>query len=351
MNNIQTIGDFLRATRAHYRIYDMGRRITALDSRQLDDIEHVRCAAPYPIMRSICLAIIFWYDDHKSDHFVWFLRFPLDETGCLQQAARDEFLKEILERVDANIQANQEKADNLKNISNESRFAFSPSDEQRAVFHARAHADLQLPPSRHYAHAVDYFDGKPGFDQWAFLGIQGLADIAARIGEHEKAIVSALPQLPAPVLTSLAGCLDSTAISGHLSKALLQQLITACSQEESTAQIITALVRASAGSQDRQQRDEICRLALESRHHNDIELLATISSRCWETLQDTDICLLFLEALAAEPNNQNAFNHLVGDVMCLPDMRSSIMAGFRSERRSEKLSLAIGAFFSLLQGN
>ena len=358
MSDISTISDFLRFSQAQYQVYDLGRRITRLDNRQFEQIERVNAPAPYPILRSLCIAILFWYPGKQrsvspDSQFVWFLRFPLDETGHLAQVARDEFLRQLLDRVGVNIESAQSAepptAEIMERASDESRFAFTPSDEQRAVFHAKAMAATGMPPSRHYAHAVDYIRGIPGYDQWAFVGLQGLADVCANIKQHEADLISAIPQLPAQALSTICTCLDSEVISGQLTSALQQRLNNELSNEGGDRRAIPALVRACASSRAKQKRSKICRAALQSGSASDVELLATIAGRCWEELADPAFCLQFLEALASNENGQPVFDHLVADLMFLPGMRDCILTGFRNPDRSESLSAAIGQFFSALK--
>ena len=352
MSDIQTISDFLRLSGAEYQIYDLGRRIVQLDRRRFENIERVKEPAPYPILRSICIAVLFWYKRTPDEQMVWFLRFPLDETGYLVQLARDEFLAQLLERVGANIEAVNERTNEatkaMESAGDESRFAFSPSDEQRAVFHARATHALGMPPSKHYPHAVDYLRGIPGYDQWAFVGLQGLADVCTNLKSHENDLITALPQLPAQVLGTVCSCLDSEVLSGKLTNAILRRLKQALAEQHNSP-AVAPLVRAAAGSRARSKRGEICRLALKAGGSDNIELLATIAGRCWEELRDEEFCLNYLEALAASDQGQTAFDHLVADLMFLPGMRDHILRAFRNPQRSATLANAIGQFFAALQ--
>ena len=45
------------------------------------------------------MVLVFWSPTLPDKHYIWFLKFPLDEQGLLVQAARDEFLSMLLERV------------------------------------------------------------------------------------------------------------------------------------------------------------------------------------------------------------------------------------------------------------
>jgi hypothetical protein len=80
----------------------------------------------------------------------------------------------------------------------------------------------------------------------------------------------------------------------------------------------------------------------------DIEILAAISGRCWEDLQDKDICRLFLECLANNTHGQSGFTHLLIDLLAIPGMREPVMQGLRDPNRSIELAQAMGQFFKQL---
>ena len=81
----------------------------------------------------------------------------------------------------------------------------------------------------------------------------------------------------------------------------------------------------------------------------DINVLVSISGRCWEDLRDETLCRLYLEALAANPEGQEVFNKVVADLFTIPGLREPIMAILRSPDRSDTLAAAIGQFFSALR--
>ena len=82
-----------------------------------------------------------------------------------------------------------------------------------ALFHALLSADLGLPPSRFYEHALDYFRGPPGWDQWSFVGYQGIADVACR--HDDEPLTTAIAHLPSEPLVALCHCLESRPLSAR----------------------------------------------------------------------------------------------------------------------------------------
>ncbi len=96
-----------------------------------------------------------WNHESKEEHFIWFLKFPLDETGTLIGSARDSFLHGLLETLGSNIQAAREGGE-FTDAMGESPFGFKPKESMMAGFHAKALKTLGQPPSRFYDHARDY---------------------------------------------------------------------------------------------------------------------------------------------------------------------------------------------------
>ncbi|MEM7209346.1 MAG: DUF3549 family protein [Pseudomonadota bacterium] len=342
MDNVSTISDFLQTIGARYRVYDIGRRTLKLNNSLFAQIENARTVAPHPIARSICVGIVFWLKENTTDRSVWFLRFPLDETGLLSQVSRDEFLRELLLQSE-NVGDDE---NSVGTASNESRFALKPNEHSLAIFNARANKDLGLPPSRHYDHALDYLAGNPGYEQWAFVGIQGLADVCVRVGTHEELIRKAVNKLPDTPLITLASCLDSESISGKLTAAMHSRLKEEIAKSAPSSDVIAALVRACAGSRAKRRLAFLIRDALKS-GHGGVELLAAISGRCWPALHDDYLCSLFLECVAAT-DDIDVFNALISDLMFVPGMREPLLMAFRNPERSELVGKAIGGFFNSL---
>jgi hypothetical protein len=217
-----------------------------------------------------------------------------------------------------------------------------------AAFHAKATAALGQPPSRFYEHARDYFDGAPGYDQWAFVGIQGIADVAARLDEEEnlERVLKALPQLPPPALSALCGFLENEAIGTALAEALQQRLRQELQGDEPDALLIAALLRAFACSRGKGLREAVIREVLNSPLGKNINVLAAIAARNWEVLTDETLARDYVEALAANDLGQEAFTQVMADLLYIPGMRASLLAQLRNPERSEALSEAVGAMFN-----
>jgi hypothetical protein len=347
MQEIKALSDFFRHSQTHYRIYDMGRGIRKLSPENFEQFEAGKQPYPYPLQQQAWLGILGWSKDDKAEQFIWFLKFPLDETGSLIQATRDDFMARLLQTLGHNIQAAREGGE-LQDGMNESPYGFNPKESAMAAFHAKATAALGQPPSRFYDHARDYFDGAPGYDQWAFVGLQGIADVAARLNEdgNEARLLKALPQLPPPALAALCGFLENEAIGTALAEALLKRLQQELRNEEADINVIAALLRAFACSQGRGLREAAVREALQSPFDRDINVLAAIAARNWEVLGDEALARVYVEALAANNLGQEAFTQIMADLLYIPGMRPTLLAQLRNPERSAALSEAVGAMFN-----
>jgi hypothetical protein len=341
----QTLCDFFDQSHTRYRVFDLGRGIRKLDSDTFRRFENSEQPYPYPLQQHAWLGILGWNQQAKAEQFIWFLKFPLDETGTLLPSARDSFLHGLLASLGSNIQAAREGGE-FTDALGESPFGFKPREGMMAGFHAKALKTLGQPPSRFYAHARDYLEGKPGYEQWAFVGLQGFADICARLDEDENEAVTlrALPQLPAPALIALCGFLENETPSTALAEALLARLGSELNRAEADMNVITALLRAFAQS-GKGLATLAVSAALDSAQRHDIHLLAAIAARNWAVLQEATMARRFVEALADNSLGLDAFSQVMADLLALPGMRPVLLGQLRTAERSKAVSVAVGHMF------
>lgn len=341
----QTLSDFFDQSHTRYRVFDLGRGIRKLDSDTFRRFENSEQPYPYPLQQHAWLGILGWNQQAKTEQFIWFLKFPLDETGTLLPSARDSFLHGLLATLGSNIQAAREGGE-FTDALGESPFGFKPREGMMAGFHAKALKTLGEPPSRFYAHARDYLEGKPGYEQWAFVGLQGFADICARLDEDENEAITlrALPQLPAPALIALCGFIENEAPSTAMAEALLARLCGALSSDEADMSVITALLRAFAQS-GKGLAARAVTAALDSAQRHDIHLLAAIAARNWEVLKEPNMAQRFVEALAENSLGLDAFSQVMADLLALPGMRPVLLGQLRAPERSTAVTIAVGHMF------
>lgn len=349
MQAIHTISDFLQQTGNQFRVFDLGRRIVEVPVSNFMAFEKLEQPWPYPLQRSAWFGITFWplvepADGQESEQAIWFLRLPLDEQAKLMQEARDGFLHRLLEIAEARL--DPDKPD-PPNIMEDNPLVFRPREDRMAVFNALAAKTLNLPASSYYQHAREYLQGKVGFEQWAFVGVQGLADFAMRLDESDNAAVlgTAIPGLPEEVLVPLCHALENISLPASILEALQARL-----QANASLPVQTAICRGVSFADTAQRRQVLLQL-LEGKQGSEVELLAAVAARAWDSLTDEQICLLFLERLADNSHGQEVFNEMLADLMFIPGMREPLFAGLRNPQRSEKLAKAIDGLFAALQSD
>lgn len=340
-----TISDFLADTGARVHFYDMGRRVVEIPADVIRAFEHAETPYPQPFLQCAWLGIVFQHEGAADEHHIWFLKLPLDEQGLLVQAARDDFLRRIAETLTA------ENADQQQALE-DNPHGFTPREERMAVFHAKVSKRLGQPPSQFYEHATNYFHGETGFDQWNFVGLQGIADVAARLDEddNEQAVIDAILQLPATPFVALCSCLENEAIDSTLAQALGARIEAELQNPtEDSGSIVAGGVRGLSHCQDLGRVIDTLKTVLNHELGHNVEVLASIAGRAWEALADPGLRFRFLENLAHCEAGQQAFDGVMADLLYLPTLRRLLLADFRSAERSAQLVAAIEAFLASFQ--
>ncbi|MES9937178.1 MAG: DUF3549 family protein [Sedimenticola sp.] len=350
-NPISTITEFLEATGARLRLFDMGRRITRISRDQFLKFEKTELPYPYPMQQQAWFALLFQDEERKIEPFIWFLRFPLDEQGKLLQAARDDFMHRLVERVGENLQA-AESGEQLDAVLKDNPYTFKPRDDRMAVFHAKATRLLKQPHSQYFDHAREYFSGDLGWDQWSFVGYQGIAEMASLQDEDEfgQILASAIPQLPERPLEALCHCLENEPLTLAITRAVLERMKQLLCEPEPDLMLVAAGIRAVSCSTSQNLKRELIEAVLAHPCASRIEPLAAISGRAWEILQDETVRRNYLERLAENSEGQEFFNQCLSDLLFLPGMRAPLLGALRDPERSQRLSQAIGALFQRIQG-
>ena len=344
MQRALTLCEFLEDTGAEVRFYDMGRRVVAI--ARDDFLEFERTARPYPLpmQQKAWFALVQQRPAGAGEPLIWFLCFDLDEQAKLVQATRDYFIHRFVELAGAT----QGDTD-LASALDDNPFTFKPREDKLANLNAVLKRDLAQAPSQYFEHSRDYFAGKLGWDQWKFVGYQGIADIAARHREPHvlRLLAEAAPKLPDEPLVALCQCLENHPLADDLGEALRDRLATAVNRADSSAALLAALLRGLSRASGRLLKSALSDV-LRHPAASDAEVMAAIGGRAWEALQDERVAKAYLEHLASPAVGQEVFNHCVADLLHMPQMQDSILQVLRSPQRSERLE---GAFQTLLQGN
>ncbi len=347
-----SISHFLQSGGFNYRVFDMGRKVTPISKPLFEQIEAQQVIYPYPFQQKAWIGLLFWPEDSNDtknkEPVIWFLQFPIDELGYLKQDARDGFLISLLEQTGKNIQAKQH-GETLQDELTESPYAFKPQPDRLAIFHAFSTKLLDQKPSHYYQFAHDYLLGDAGYDQWQFLGMQGVADVVARLDEdnldednNEALLAKAINKLPEVPLEIFSQMLEHAHPGKELTDALTKRLEKELGKEQPNNKIIAALIRGLSGSQDDKKRKKMLKKVLSSDLANDIEVLVAISGRSWEDLKDSTLLENFINQLAEQ--DQAAFNAILSDLIRLPDMRPLVMKILKKSEQAKALKQRVALF-------
>ncbi len=341
MTQINGITDFLTQAGTRFNVFDMGRRIEEIPPETFLAFEMSEIPWPFALQQQAWLGIIVWTDeqdpaDQDNELVIWFLRFPLDAAGKLTSGIRDDFVLRLINREGSPAQDEENNP-----------YGFKPKQEHMAYFHAKAARLLGQPASSYYEHARDYFAGRPGFDQWAFVGFQGIADMSVRLDEDNNTalLCNALPEIPAQPFEALAQCLEHQKIDRPLSQSITGVLHKELEKTDTHANLVSLCIRALSNSQDQALLNDRITDVLNSDVSTHPEILASISGRCWQTLHNESTLALYLEALSRCTEGQEFFNLVVVDLINVPGMQESILKAVKSPKRSESLSSSIGGLF------
>ena len=343
---ITTLSEFLHQSGAKYRIFDMGRRVTKLSADEFVNFEWAKKPYPYPFQRSALFGVIFWHPDKADQHYVWFLRFPLDEQGLLLQVARDEFLVMLLERVGECMLA---AADGhvIEGALKDSPYTFTPREDKMAMFNAMANKSLGLKPSSFYHDAYQYFTGKDKTIDWQSLGMQGVADVAARLDDNLETLglIETLPHLPDEPFMVLCTFLEHAQPSASLVDILVQRIDVQLQEKQADLARITACLRAVSNSPATGLVDQMVHRLLKHPSSRHVEVLAILCGRLWRIVKQPHLCQLLIEQMAHNDAGYEGFSHLLADIVYMPGLREPVMQALRNPQRSQQLSKFVGKMF------
>ncbi len=353
-----SISHFLESGNFDYRVFDMGRKVTLFSHDVFKRIETQELLYPYPFQKKSSLALLLWsrkesneekISSSKEEAVIWFLQFPIDELGYLQLESRDGFLLSLLEQASKNIEAKLKGTISTDEMS-ESPFAFQPTEDRLAMFHAFATRELGQQPSHYYQATREYLKGSLGYEHWQFLGLQGIADVVARLdGDgNEDLLNKALSKLPDVPLESFCRMLENTQPKEALTQNLIGLINKQANTEKPAVAIVAALLRGLSGAKLKIERKAVLLNLLGVKKANklagEIEILATISGRCWLDLESDELLELFIESLAEQ--DQAGFNAILFDLIMMPKMRKKVLAVGRGFARSKALDEKMTVFMT-----
>ncbi|GLQ32080.1 DUF3549 family protein [Litoribrevibacter albus] len=346
---VNTITDFVKSLDAELRVFDMGRRLYRLSNGQFQKFENLEIPYPTPLQRSAWLGFAIWWNETKEEPLIWFLKLPLDEQGMIIPASRDDFIQRLMKAIQ-NRMTNPESKE--QSILNESELAFTPNQERMASFHAKTSRFLGKNASSFYEPTISYLKKEQPTGYWESLGLQGLADVCARIEDlnHAQILTESLAWLPDTPKFQLLALLENEELTTELSLAILNQLEQEVASATPNQALIATGLRALSGSKAQQPRQAlILKILTESPLKNDLEIISTIISRCWTDLENPELCYQLFERVAEQEAAEQIFIQLFIDLVAIPGVRPWLMTMVRRTERSEALSRCIGQLFGAIQ--
>ncbi|MCG9583236.1 DUF3549 family protein [Vibrio tubiashii] len=336
METIHTLTQLLTNSDCQYQVFDLGRRIKKIENKVFADVEKGQQPYPYPMQRKAHLAIAYWNQEQQP--WIWFLKFELDERGLLKQADVGNFIKYVIEAMGTRL--NQEMSEEQQQKLSNNPFTFKPAEDKMAVFHSQIRAELDLPCSQYYEHAQHYFSGGLEWDKWHTVGLQGVTDICARLGQEQNGVNvrKALPHLPNEPLYALLGAVEHTDLPQKLAQRLVEMAQQQIDSKEPDLFLLSALLRALSGAPQPLSLPIISQVLASPRLSHQ-EVLIGVAGRSWHWLSDAKIAEQFLLRLA-QTGNQALFNQLFADLVMLPELRMVLLPLLHSSP-SEELAQAL----------
>ncbi|TYK66360.1 DUF3549 family protein [Colwellia echini] len=352
--NIETLSELLKLSGSQYRLYDIGRLVTKLSKEQFEKVELNQLPYPTPVQGHACIAIAFW-QKQSAQPYLWLLKLPLDERGLLNQAARNHLIAIIVEALGGDL--TQEATKKQEELLSSNPYLFTPAQYKLASLNSKIKVDLKQAPSEYFSVFKQYLtlnlesNQKPDWNNWQHIGVQGITDFVARINQdnHSELLRGALPYLPDEVLSPVCSALENEhypvalldVVIAEFSTTLISSATTGTSEQQAKS---TQLLRALAASSDHPHVKVLVAQLLNKNEVN-VELLITLSSRCWQALADNKILICYFEQLLKQ-NDLALFSSVFKDLVTLPLVRHVVFECIRSENRSAELAQAIGQLFT-----
>jgi len=346
--NMNTLTDFLEQAQCQYRVYDLGRLVQKINNSEFQKIASNQAAYPFPIQQHAYIALTFWQVATQKEHFVWFLKMPLDEQGLMKITAQTSFIRMVVEAMGEDLTG--EVSDKLQERLASNPFVFKPSTEKLAIFNADINSSFIRPPSSFYPDIQTYFSSPDDWDEWQTLGFQGFADLAARLNHdnNQQKIIDALDYLPEQPLQTLSLCLEN---QSDIGTALAEKIAQQATKRLQLGQEVTAtlLLRSISSANAQGITKQLLSEQLASNLAKNADWYVAVAGRCWTQLEDETLLNRYFEALAN--NHLTLFPQLFADLVAIPALRDKVLKQLRLTARSPALSEAIGLLFSGLKEN
>ena len=309
MHTLNTLSEFLLQAKTQFRVYDMGRKISKISTDDFMQFESAQQPYPAPLQRHAQFAITFWNKNENNQHYIWFLKFPLDEQGLLIQGTRNTFLNMVVESLGLMLEKTPSEEEQERLATNP--YVFKPSTDKVAMLNAVINRDF----------------------------------IAARLNRDNNAanLAAALPQLPTEPLYSLCLALEHEALPTVLSEAIAKLVSQEAALETPDDVRLSMLIRALSSAPAQGLRTDLYPAVF--KHQNISQTIVALAGRCWHDFNDETQLLAFFEAAVQQQQGEELFIYLFSDLVAIPSLRNKVLAMLRNPNRTNTLGSAIGLLF------
>ncbi|PYF83223.1 uncharacterized protein DUF3549 [Marinomonas alcarazii] len=354
MNKIESLSDLFDMVGCDVSYYDLGRNITKITPQQAVQFDRKQQAYPFPFRQHAWLACLLNMknqqgkkskkEDLVEQGVIWFIKLPLDEAGCLNLGTRDHFIKSIVDKI---LHKGEEAG--LSEALEDSPYAFKPDQERMASFHAILGKDLHTAPSHYFDDVVTYLssDLTENDENWQTLGLQGIAELAARVDEnkYQALIQKAIQQAAKPVVSALCHALEHETLSSQLQETLIAQL-----QTEQDALMQASYLRALS----RADLNDTLLLplfgllgSLTECKDDDLHPIAALAAKCPHWLgQNPQLLRIIMEKLAHREDGYIAFKQITAELSQHPETKQPLWTLLRGGHISPKLAQAVSYIFT-----
>ncbi|WP_258806979.1 DUF3549 family protein [Pseudidiomarina sp. CB1] len=336
--SISTLSQLLRESQSDYLCYDLGRRVQAIHTTEFNAIERQQAPYPYPVQGHACFALIFWpqLSNQEQEPFLWFLKFPLDERGLLEQAAVQEYLTSVITLLGQQVThaLTEEQEQQLQ----QSPYLFTPAEEKRAALHAQLSLRWQRQPSVHFELAQTAL-AQP--EHWQQVGVQGLHDVAARLAElptTQTALLEHFDNYPAPLRQATAIALEHQQLPTSLTTALAAKVANLTAGD-----VRADLLRSLAGSATTEAVQQAVQQVLANAS---VDECVICCARLWQAFDPLYTPHLKLELLlmALAQHDDKIFAALVTDLLRLPMLRPHLLVTLQRDDLAQPIRQAWQGF-------
>ncbi|NVK38721.1 MAG: DUF3549 family protein [Gammaproteobacteria bacterium] len=345
------LNEYLAQLDGQYRLFDVGRRIRKIDKAQFKQFEALESPYPFPYLQHAWLALYIAPPKQPDNETLMFLKWPLDEQGKLIPYVRDDLVQRLIALNKQPLKVDSEIDDPLKDNS----FAFNPDDVRRANLHAMIQASQHRKPSEHYDTVVKYLQAgtlnSEALSNWQNLGMQGIADVAARVSDHQSSLQACLANMPSEVYLAFAQCLEHHAVPFEIGKAAQTRLEKNCQAENENISVEASLRIIGACISD-ELRINAWQTWLDSAYAQDTGCILAFATRNYDDLAFMPERITDFLVTLAQLNGEGDFTGFIkitSDLLYLPGIRNILLNALRSENRPEILSHAMHALLSSKQ--